>query len=73
MYFFLLFLTLKSLKSANHTVTLVERDFGVILSNNLKWTSQIDKATNAAKAIIAQLRNSFTYFDAELVALCFAH
>ena len=44
---------------------------GVILSNDLKWTSQIDKATIAAKAILAQLRNSFTYFDAELVRLLY--
>ena len=46
------------------------RDLG-LLSKNLKWTSQIDKAKNAAKAIIAQVKNSFKYFDAELVRLLY--
>ena len=39
---------------------------------------QGDKATKAAKAIIAQIKNSFNYFDAELdrllyVSLCRPH
>ena len=51
--------------------TLVERDLGVMLSNDLKWASQTEKATNAAKGIIAQLKNSFSYFDAELVRLLY--
>jgi hypothetical protein len=38
-----------------------------ILTNELKWVSQTEKAVKAAKAIIAQLRNSYTYFDSELV------
>jgi hypothetical protein len=29
----------------------------------------VDEATKAAKAIVAQIRNSFSYFDAELVRL----
>ena len=41
--------------------TLVERDLGIIISSDIKWANQTVKATNAAKAIIAQLRNSFTY------------
>ena len=41
------------------------------MSNDLKWASQTEKATNAAKGIIAQLRNSFSYFDAELVRLLY--
>ena len=49
--------------------TSVERDLGILISKDLKWVDQTVKATNAAKAIIAQLRNSFTYFDAELVRL----
>ena len=48
---------------------LVERDLGIMISNGIKWADQINKATNAAKEIIAQIRNSFTYFDAELVRL----
>ena len=51
--------------------TSVERDLGIMISKDLKWVDQTVKATNAAKAIIAQLRNSFTYFDAELVRLLY--
>ena len=42
-----------------------------MLSSDLKWTNQTFKVTKAAKSIIAQLRNSFKYFDAELVRLLF--
>ena len=50
--------------------TFVERDLGIMISNDLKWSDQIkNKASNAAKSIIAQLRNSFNYFDAGLVRL----
>jgi hypothetical protein len=51
--------------------SLVERDLGLMLSHDLKWVTQVDKATKAAKAIIAQIRNSFRYFDAELVRLLY--
>ena len=37
--------------------TSVERDLGIIISEDLKWVDQNIKAKNAAKAIIAQLRN----------------
>ena len=33
--------------------TLVERDLGILLSSDLKWTNQTVKATKAAKSIIA--------------------
>ena len=46
---------------------LVERDLGIMISSDLKWVHQIDKAVQAAKAIISQIENSFTHFDAELV------
>ena len=39
-----------------------------MLSNDLKWASQTEKAT---KGIIAQLKNSFSYFDVELVRLLY--
>ena len=57
--------------SAQNRKTLVERDLGIMISSDLKWANQTVKATNAAKSIIAQLRNSFTYFDAELVRLLY--
>ena len=48
---------------------LVERDLGIMISRDLKLIYQTEKAVQAAKAIISQIRNSFTYFDAELVRL----
>ena len=47
--------------------SLVERDLGLLVSSDIKWANQVEKATKAAKAIIAQIRNSFSYFDSELV------
>ena len=38
-----------------------------MVSSDLKWATQVEKASEAAKAIVAQIRNSFSYFDAELV------
>ena len=51
--------------------SLIERDLGLMVSSDLKWVSQVEKATKAAKAIVAQIRNSFNYFDAELVRLLY--
>ena len=51
--------------------TLVERDLGIIIANDLKWVHQIEKAVQTAKAIISQIRNSFTYFECELVRLLY--
>ena len=42
-----------------------------MISRDLKWADQTVKATNAGKAIIAQLRNSFSYFNAALVRLLY--
>jgi hypothetical protein len=49
--------------------SLVERDLGLMVSSDLKWATQVEKATKAAKTIIAQIRKSFSYFDADLVRL----
>jgi hypothetical protein len=51
--------------------SLVERDLGLMVSSDLKWATQVEKATKAAKAMIAQIKNSFRYFDAELVRLLY--
>ena len=51
--------------------SLVERDLGLMVSSDLKWVTQVEKATKAAKAIVAQIKNSFRYFDAELVRLLY--
>jgi hypothetical protein len=47
----------------------VERYLCLMVSNDLKWTTQVEKATKSAKAIKAQIRMIFRYFDEELVRL----
>ena len=51
--------------------TLVERDLGLMIPKDLKLVSQIEKATRSAIAIIGQIKNSFSYFDSELVRLLY--
>ena len=51
--------------------SLVERDLSLMVSSDLKWVNQVEKATKAAKAIVAQIRNSFSYFDADLDRLLY--
>ena len=41
------------------------------MSNDLKWASQTEKATNVAKGIIVKLKNSFSYFDVDLGRLLY--
>ena len=40
-----------------------------MLSCDLKWATQDEKPTKAAKAIITQIRNGFRHFNADLVRL----
>ena len=49
----------------------VERDLSLMVSSDLKWTIQEEKATKSAKAFLAQTRNSFRYLDEELVRLLY--
>ena len=49
----------------------MEKDLGIMISSDLKWANQTVKATYTAKAMIAQLRNSFTYYEAELIRLLY--
>ena len=51
--------------------SVLERDLGLLISNDLKWANQIDKVTKTANAIIAQIRQSFNYFDPELVKMLY--
>ena len=37
--------------------SLIERDLALLISCDLKWANQVEKATKA------QIRNSFSYFD----------
>ena len=40
-----------------------------MVSSDLKWATQLEKKTKTAKSIIAQIKNSFSYPDADLVRL----
>ena len=51
--------------------TELERDLGILISNNLKWENQVNKAAKTANSVIAQIKNSFTYFDSSLVKLLY--
>ena len=43
----------------------------MIITNNLKSSAQADKATKTANSVLAQIKNSFTYFEAETVRLLY--
>ena len=51
--------------------TELEKDLGVLVSSDLKWAAQVDKATKSANSVISQIRNSFSYFDKSLVKLLY--
>ena len=49
--------------------TELDRDLGILISNDLELENQVNKAAKTANSIIAQIKNSFTYFDSSLVKL----
>ena len=51
--------------------TELERDLGILISNDLKWENQVNKAAKTANSVIAQIKNIFTYFDSSLVKLLY--
>ena len=63
--------TMKLEQENSHVIekSLVVRDLGLMISSDLKWVTHVE--TKAANAIIAQINNSFRYFDAELVRLLY--
>ena len=40
-----------------------ERDFGIILSDNLKWNNHVSQAVSKANAILAMLKRTFTNWN----------
>ena len=40
-----------------------ERDLGIQITNNLKWTEQTKKAVSNATRVLAMLRKSFKFWD----------
>jgi len=49
----------------------MKKELGILVSKDLKWGNQVYKAIKSANSVIAQIKNSFTYFDAELVKLLY--
>ena len=45
----------------------LERDLGIMISSDLKWKDQTSHAINKARSMIGKIRNSFKYFDDEIV------
>jgi hypothetical protein len=51
--------------------TNAERDLGVILSKDLKWKCQVQKAANKANAILGILKRTFTHWTTETVKILY--
>ena len=51
--------------------TVEEKDLGVWISNDLKFTTHIAKSVSKANQILGLIRRSFTYLDCELMRLLF--
>jgi hypothetical protein len=51
--------------------TEMERDLGILISNDLKWKNQVNSAILKANRILGQLKHSFVHFDTELIKLLY--
>jgi hypothetical protein len=49
------------------SVTQVEKDLGILISNDLKWNQQIAKATRLAQFALSQIRNTFVCHEPEII------
>ena len=43
--------------------TTVERDLGVIISNDLNWEQHVTSATNKANTKLGMIKNAYIYLD----------
>ena len=48
-----------------------ERDLGIIMTNDLKSTEQVKRASSRATMVACRIKNTFTYFSLELVNTLF--
>jgi hypothetical protein len=48
-----------------------ERDLGIIISNNLKWKCQTQKAANKANAILGVLKRTFSHWTPETLKILY--
>jgi hypothetical protein len=51
--------------------TTLERDLGVLISDNLKWECQINKSVSTATFVMRQIKNSFKNLDVNIVRLLY--
>ena len=52
-------------------VTAAERDLGIIISKDLKWKCQVQKASNKANAVLGILKRTFSYWTPETVKILY--
>ena len=55
-------MSVNSLERNSLGTTEVERDLGVMISNDLKWGCQTQKAANQANAVLGILKRTFSYW-----------
>ncbi|RNA25353.1 RNA-directed DNA polymerase from mobile element jockey [Brachionus plicatilis] len=57
----------------DHTLekTTKERDLGIIITNDLKWTEQSKRAASRATMIACRIKLTFSYFSLDLVNLLY--
>jgi hypothetical protein len=65
--------TMLSNQSERNTLekTSLERDLGVIISKDLKWKNQVEKATNKANAVLGVLKRTFSHWTPETVKILY--
>ena len=52
-------------------VTEVERDLGIMITKNLKWKSQTQKAANTANAVLGVLKRTFSHWTPETLKILY--
>ena len=49
----------------------VEKNLGVMVSNNGKWAAHVETAVNKASWVLGRIRKSFRFFDIELCKMLY--
>ena len=59
----------------NHILqkTEIERDLGVIISNDLEWSQHVISATNKANRQLGIIKHAFTYLDIDTLKLLYLY
>ena len=51
--------------------TSMEKDLGVLISNDLEWSNHVNSAVNKANQKLGQIKHSFQYLDEKMLKLLF--